>query len=135
MTYEVLPAVFDERDAMIDGAPVHPRRGRHRPRSSTGTATSSTRSRPSGATSTPALAEAAHVFEQTFRVHQVQQCPIEPHISIAWLDADERMVIRTATQVPFHTRRMVAPLLDMDIKDVRVIKPRIGGGSGPSRRC
>ncbi|MEE9414256.1 MAG: molybdopterin cofactor-binding domain-containing protein, partial [Acidimicrobiales bacterium] len=77
-----------------------------------------------------ALASADHVFEQTFRVHQVQQCPIEPHISIAWLDEDERMVIRTATQVPFHVRRMVAPLIDMDIKDVRIIKPRIGGGFG-----
>ena len=77
-----------------------------------------------------ALAAASHVFEQTFRVHQVQQCPIEPHISIAWIDEDERMVIRTATQVPFHTRRMVAPLLGMDVKDIRVIKPRIGGGFG-----
>ena len=77
-----------------------------------------------------ALAAASHVYEQTFRVHQVQQCPIEPHISIAWLDEDERLIIRTATQVPFHTRRMVAPLLEMDIKDIRVIKPRIGGGFG-----
>ena len=51
-----------------------------------------------------ALASAPQVYEQTFRVHQVQQCPIEPHISIAWLDADERMVIRTATQVPLHSR-------------------------------
>ena len=76
------------------------------------------------------FAAADRVFEDTFRVHQVQQCPIEPHISIAWLDADERLVIRTATQVPFHTRRMVAPLLGMDIKDIRVIKPRIGGGFG-----
>ena len=76
------------------------------------------------------LAAAPHLFEQTFRVHQVQQCPIEPHISMAWLDSDERMVVRTATQVPFHTRRMLAPLIDMEIKDIRVIKPRIGGGFG-----
>ena len=70
------------------------------------------------------------MFEQTFRVHQVQQVPIENHISIAWLDSDERMVVRTATQVPFHARRMLAPLIDREIKDVRVIKPRIGGGFG-----
>ncbi|HJM97591.1 MAG: molybdopterin-dependent oxidoreductase [Acidimicrobiales bacterium] len=74
--------------------------------------------------------EADHVFEDTFRVHQVQQVPIEPHISVAWLDGDERLVVRTATQVPFHVRRMLAPLVNRDIKDVRVIKPRIGGGFG-----
>ena len=74
--------------------------------------------------------QADHVFEDTFKVHQVQQVPIEPHISVAWLDSDERLVVRTATQVPFHVRRMLAPLIGRDIKDVRVIKPRIGGGFG-----
>ena len=49
---------------------------------------------------------------------------------MAWLDSDERLVVRTATQVPFHVRRMLAPLIGRDIKDVRVIKPRIGGGFG-----
>ena len=77
-----------------------------------------------------ALAEAPHYFEQTFRVHQVQQCPMEPHVAVAWLDEDERMVIRTATQVPFHVRRMIAPLIEMPVRDIRVIKPRIGGGFG-----
>ena len=77
-----------------------------------------------------AFAASDQVYEQTFRVHQVQQCPIEPHISIAWLDEDERLVIRTSTQVPFHVRRMVAPLLGLTVRDVRVVKPRIGGGFG-----
>ena len=77
-----------------------------------------------------AAEEADHVFEDTFKVHQVQQVPIEPHISVAWLDSDERLVVRTATQVPFHVRRMLAPLINREIKDVRVIKPRIGGGFG-----
>ena len=129
VTYEVLPAIFDERVAMDPDSPkIHDegdteeifdadRNLVHHIGAERGNVED-------------ALARAAHVFEQTFRVHQVQQCPIEPHISIAWIDEDERMVIRTATQVPFHTRRMVAPLLGMDIKDVRVIKPRIGGGFG-----
>ena len=77
-----------------------------------------------------ALSSADRYYEQTFRVHQVQPCPIEPHISVAWLDSDERLVVRTATQVPFHTRRMLAPLIGRDIKDIRIIKPRIGGGFG-----
>ena len=40
------------------------------------------------------------------------------------------LVIRTSTQVPFHVRRMVAPLLGLSVKDIRIIKPRIGGGFG-----
>ena len=129
VTYEVLPAVFDERHAMDPDAPkIHdeddtthicdPQRNLvHHITAQRGDVDGN-------------LASAPHVFEQTFRVHQVQQCPIEPHISMAWLDSDERMVVRTATQVPFHTRRMLAPLIDMEIKDIRVIKPRIGGGFG-----
>ena len=127
--YEVLPAVFDEREAMDPDAPkIHdeddtthicdPERNLvHHIAAQRGDVDAQ-------------LAAAPHVFEQTFRVHQVQQCPIEPHISMAWLDSDERMVVRTATQVPFHTRRMLAPLIGMEIKDIRVIKPRIGGGFG-----
>jgi len=129
VTYEVLPAIFDENDSMLDGAPVihdepdtadiHDRERNvvHHIAAHRGNVDE-------------ALKHAANVYEQTFRVHQVQAAPIEPHITIAWLDADERMVIRTATQVPFHTRRMVAPLLGMPIKNIRVIKPRIGGGFG-----
>ena len=127
--YEVLPAVFDEREAMAPGAPViHDEDDTHHicdPERNLVHHIGARRGDLEGA-----FAAADRVFEQTFRVHQVQQCPIEPHISMAWLDSDERMVVRTATQVPFHTRRMLAPLIGMDIKDIRVIKPRIGGGFG-----
>ncbi|KAA3660684.1 MAG: xanthine dehydrogenase, partial [Chloroflexi bacterium] len=59
-----------------------------------------------------------------------QQTPIEPHICIGYWDPDERLVLRTSTQVPFHVRRMVAPLLGLSVRRIRVIKPRIGGGFG-----
>ena len=125
--YEVLPAVFDENDAIKEGAPVihdEPEMdGAHDPehnivhqlKAHLGDVEA-------------ALAGAGRVFEQTFRVHQVQQTPIEPHIAIAFWDSDERMVIRTSTQVPFHVRRMVAPLLGLPVKQIRIVKPRIGGG-------
>jgi putative selenate reductase molybdopterin-binding subunit len=77
-----------------------------------------------------ALAEADHVFERTYHVQQVQQASIEPHIVVTYWDEDERMVIRTSTQVPFHVRRMIAPLIGLPVKRIRVIKPRIGGGFG-----
>ena len=129
VTYEVLPAVFDENEAIAEGAPViHDEEGMegahdagrnvvHQIHADVGDVESG-------------FAEADEIFEQVFQVHQVQQAPIEPHISIAYWDSDERLVIRTSTQVPFHVRRMVAPLLDLPIKRIRIIKPRIGGGFG-----
>jgi len=111
VTYHVLPAVFDENEAITGSAPIihdepdmegaydAARNVVHHITAEVGDVEAG-------------FAGADHVFEQTFRVHQVQQCPIEPHIAIGWLDSDERLVIRTSTQVPFHVRRMVAPMLD-----------------------
>ena len=59
-----------------------------------------------------------------------QHVHLEPHVCITYLDEDDRLVIRTSTQVPFHIRRMVAPLINMPVKKIRVVKPRIGGGFG-----
>lgn len=129
VTYEVLPAVFDEREAIAPGAPVihdeddtpdihdAARNIVHHIAAELGDVEQG-------------LREADHAFEHTYYVHQVQQAPIEPHIAISWWDADERLVIRTSTQVPFHVRRMVAPLLGLPVSRIRVIKPRIGGGFG-----
>lgn len=129
VTYEALPAVFDENEAIKEGAPViHDEpdmEGAYDP-----TRNISHYIEADVGDVEQGFAEANHVFEQTYRVHQVQQCPIEPHIAISYWDADERLVIRTSTQVPFHVRRMVAPLLGLPVKRIRVIKPRIGGGFG-----
>lgn len=75
-------------------------------------------------------ADADLIFEHEYRVHQVQQVHIEPHVCITWWDEDDRLVVRTSTQTPFHTRRMLAPLIDLPARRIRVIKPRIGGGFG-----
>ncbi|MBL8165800.1 MAG: molybdopterin-dependent oxidoreductase [Anaerolineae bacterium] len=129
VTYEVLPAVFDENEAMQPGAPIihdepdmegaydASRNISHHIHAQVGNVEAG-------------FTQADHVFEQRFYVHQVQQVPIEPHICIGYWDADERLVLRSSTQVPFHARRMVAPLLGLPVKRIRVIKPRIGGGFG-----
>ena len=76
------------------------------------------------------FAEADRIFEAEYTVPKVQQAHIEPHVCVTYWDEDDRLVIRTSTQVPFHVRRMLAPVLDLPIKRIRVIKPRIGGGFG-----
>lgn len=70
------------------------------------------------------------VVEGTYEVPKVQQAHIEPHVVITYWDEDDRLVVRSSTQVPFHTRRILAPVLGLPVKRIRVIKPRIGGGFG-----
>jgi putative selenate reductase molybdopterin-binding subunit len=127
--YEPLPAIFDPEQAMARGAPVI-----HDETDASGIRDPA---RNLAAEITAAVgdvakgfAEAEHVFEQTYRVPYVQQSSIEPHITITWLDEDNRLMVRTSTQVPFHVRRIIAPLLGIPIRRIRVIKPRIGGGFG-----
>jgi putative selenate reductase molybdopterin-binding subunit len=76
------------------------------------------------------LAEADRIVEGEYWVPKVQQASIEPHVAITYWDEDDRLVIRTSTQVPFHVRRQLAPVLGLPPKRIRVIKPRIGGGFG-----
>ena len=76
------------------------------------------------------FAEADQIFETEYAVPKVQQAHIEPHVAVTYWDEDDRLVIHTSTQVPFHARRILAPVLGLPIKRIRVIKPRIGGGFG-----
>jgi putative selenate reductase molybdopterin-binding subunit len=76
------------------------------------------------------FSKAKYVFEEKYSTPYVQHAHIEPHVTRTWLDENDRLVIRAATQVPFHVRRIVAEVLSLPISKVRVIKPRIGGGFG-----
>ncbi len=77
-----------------------------------------------------ALKTCDHVVQRVYTLPRVQASHIEPHISMAWVDEDQRLVVRTSTQVPFHLRRMLARILEMPEAKIRVIKPRVGGGFG-----
>jgi putative selenate reductase molybdopterin-binding subunit len=127
--YQVLPAVLDPERAMARGAPVI-----HDEADATGIKDPARNLAAEIAVQVgdvaKGFAEAEHVLEQTYRVPYVQQSSIEPHVTITWLDEDNRLMVRTSTQVPFHVRRIIAPLLGIPIRRIRVIKPRIGGGFG-----
>ena len=69
-------------------------------------------------------------IDNEYETHYAQHTPIEPHVAGAFLDPANRVVIYTSTQVPFHARRITAQALGMEVKNFRVIKPRIGGGFG-----
>ena len=46
------------------------------------------------------------------------------------LDTYGRLNVTSATQIPFHVRRILANALEIPKSKIRVIKPRIGGGFG-----
>jgi CO/xanthine dehydrogenase Mo-binding subunit len=71
-----------------------------------------------------------HVHETEWETIRQSHAQVEKHTSLAYTDEDNRHVLITSTQVPNHTRRQLAHLFDIPIRDIRVKKPRVGGGFG-----
>jgi putative selenate reductase molybdopterin-binding subunit len=129
--YEVLPAILDPAQAMAEGAVVI----HDEPEYVNFAESDPSRNRAAHihidiGDVEKGLAQADQIFEETYEVPKVQQASIEPHVVVTYWDEDDRLVIRTSTQVPFHVRRQMAPVLGLPPKRIRVIKPRIGGGFG-----
>lgn len=76
------------------------------------------------------LSESEVVVSSTYRAAAQHHTTMEPHISYSYFDQNNRLVIITSTQVPFHLRRVMSRLYNIPIRNIRVIKPRIGGGFG-----
>ncbi len=129
--YEELPAVLDMRDAMSPDAPhIH-----DEPEYVNFAESDPSRNIAADidieiGNVTEGFKQADEIFEDEYIVPKVQQVSIEPHAVITYWDEDDRLVIRTSTQVPFHARRILAPVLGLAPKRIRVVKPRIGGGFG-----
>ncbi|MBN2279208.1 MAG: molybdopterin-dependent oxidoreductase [Candidatus Marinimicrobia bacterium] len=74
--------------------------------------------------------EADFMIDHTYHAHYGSHCAIEPHSVKTYFDEMGRLVIVTATQVPFHVRRIVSKVCQFPLSKIRVIKPRVGGGFG-----
>jgi len=131
VTYEELPVLIDPEDAMKPGAPVlHDEPDYVNFADSDPTRNLAAEIRIDIGDVAKGFEEADEIIEGVYSVPKVHQGYIEPHVVITYWDEDDRLVIRTATQVPFHVRRMVAPLVGLPVKRIRVIKPRVGGAFG-----
>ncbi len=76
------------------------------------------------------FSEADMVEDNIYHTHFASHCAMEPHATKAYFDEKGRLVVITSTQVPFHVRRTIARVLDIPLRSIRVVKPRIGGGFG-----
>ncbi|MEU9128033.1 molybdopterin-dependent oxidoreductase [Kitasatospora sp. NPDC048540] len=132
--YEELPYVVDPELAMLPGAPViHPKG----PESRIFRAENNVCGEVHGELGSveQGFAEADVVYEETFRTQRVQHASLETHGCVVYFEeneesGEERIVVRSSTQVPFLTRRALCDLYDLPPERVRVVAGRVGGGFG-----
>ncbi|MGL4738492.1 MAG: xanthine dehydrogenase family protein molybdopterin-binding subunit [Cellulosilyticaceae bacterium] len=77
-----------------------------------------------------AFAKSDVIIEEVYHTKANAQAMMETFRTYTYLDHNDRLVIVSATQIPFHVRRILAKALGVPKSKVRVIKPRIGGGFG-----
>jgi CO/xanthine dehydrogenase Mo-binding subunit len=131
--YAVLPAVFEAAEAIKPGAPqlhkqVEPKVGFkaiYDPEHNI-----ASHGEYEFGDVAAAFAAADRVIVRHYETPTMCHCALEPHASLAFLDAYDRLNVVTSTQVPFHVRRQLARALDLPLRRVRIVKPRVGGGFG-----
>jgi len=77
-----------------------------------------------------AFSEADRVFEDTFSSPPSQHMPLEPHVTLAFMDKDERLNLWTASQSPSFVRTEISNVLGLPLNRIRVRVPYLGGGYG-----
>ncbi|HOP57453.1 MAG TPA: molybdopterin-dependent oxidoreductase [Bacillota bacterium] len=70
------------------------------------------------------------VIRDSFLTQAQAHAMMEPHAVNARMDYQNRLVIYSSTQTPFHVRRIISQTLGIPLAKIRVIKPRVGGGFG-----
>lgn len=70
------------------------------------------------------------VIKRTYKSQAQAPAMAESQRTYTYLDVQDRLVVVSSTQIPFHLRRILSNALDIPESKIRVIKPRIGGGFG-----
>jgi len=73
--------------------------------------------------------QADYVFESAFLDGYKAHSPIEPHTALAHWE-DEKVTVWGSCQTPFGAQGDIAREMDLELEDVRVISPFVGGGFG-----
>jgi len=78
-----------------------------------------------------ALAAATVAVERTFRTNRQCAAPLEGRGGVAdWSEAEGRLTLWSATQVPHLARHLLAEILGLLENRIRVVAPDVGGGFG-----
>ncbi|MBT2501220.1 molybdopterin cofactor-binding domain-containing protein [Curtobacterium sp. ISL-83] len=129
--YEVLPSVHDPDAARAPGAPLlHGEKttDEHRIAEPGRNVVASLHGETADVEA--ALASADATVEGVWSTPRVSHAALETHATRGSLDRDGRLLLRTATQVPFLVRDEIAHVFGLDPERVRVVAKRVGGGFG-----
>ena len=127
--WEVLPAVLDIEEAMLPGAPhVHDR-------SEDAWITKPEKNLLIDMTFgrgdvDEALASADTVHRATYRTPRQSHAQLETHGSVAWVDEDGVLHVRTSSQAPFICKEKISYVFGIRRDLVHVFTGRVGGGFG-----
>ena len=117
--YEPLPALTDMRDVGLDTSPVlfsdHP---------------SNVCLQWPSDNPNPDLSGTEVVTSVSHSIPRLSCAPIEGHAIVATPQPSDRLEILVSTQVPVAAQRQIARSLQMELSDVRVVVPNVGGGFG-----
>jgi len=119
--YEELPAVFELEEAMKEGAPVI---NEEYPNNIVATFETER------GNVEEAFERADEIFEDTFYTSQVYQAYLETMAAVCKWDDDGRLTMWLPVQIPSKIRLTYARALNIPTKNLRVIKPFVGGGFG-----
>jgi nicotinate dehydrogenase large molybdopterin subunit len=119
--YEMLPAVFDPDEAMVDGASVvHD----YAP-------DNIVKHIPIWKGDVEAgFAQSDLIVEQTYETQQVEHAYLETEAGLAYVDHDGVVTVHSPSQNITHHRHMLARILNFPINKVRMIMSPVGGGFG-----
>ena len=119
--YKILPAVFEQMEAIKDGAPqIHDgvemniNINRHMEWGDVDAA----------------FAQCDHIREDYFNCSSQAHCCMETHGAISSFGYDGKLTIWTSHQSPYYVQILLANMLGLREGDIRVIKPYVGGGFG-----
>lgn len=70
------------------------------------------------------------IIDETYFMQAQAHCMMETYRASTAIDVNGRLQIMTSTQIPYHIRRHLAHILDMPKSQIKILKPRVGGGFG-----
>ncbi|HEY8701420.1 MAG TPA: molybdopterin cofactor-binding domain-containing protein [Arthrobacter sp.] len=129
--YQELPAVFTPQEAVMPGAPlVHGDKDSLTARIAGPDRNVVAELHSELGSVEGGFAAADFIHEQTYQTQRVQHVALETHASIASVDDDGRLQVRTSSQVPFLARRTLCRVFGLPEEQVHVVTGRVGGGFG-----
>jgi carbon-monoxide dehydrogenase large subunit len=133
--YEELPAVFDPREALAEGAPIlHEKLAEYAVigpyKNIPGTNVCLIRTFSLGDIEA-GFAQSDAIFEDELYIHPVAHTPMETHAAVAqYIPAEKKYLIWSSTDRPFRLAKELADSLEITLNQVRFISTFSGGGFG-----